>query len=324
MTENLERNTLPIRKERHGLAKNLALAPTLPIVRSGFISKEQATYCMGWKDIVNPQSEPKVVLYNAMGPDVSTILLATNADTVYGVDFQPPQVTKLMYYLDHWDEVDTDATSLPPESDYYLDKYHLTSQTEEIANRELQRTLQLRNKRGYWDVAEMLTWSIDRCLVIELKKLGVDPKTIQVTEVQGKVQLEFFWAFPGEEPKQRKILYLAGTTYDIIDNPHGFNLPSLDGYYEKSMEINRWADMVKNDLGEMRHFIKPGGFVLIGRSHGTENEERELEEANRAALGSDFEPIFIDDEYKQMMDAALTSEYASKYGWDLYGAQKAA
>jgi|GEM_PF-4270395 len=64
------------------LQRNLFLAETLPSVKNGFLSREQAAYCMGWKDIVNPQSDPQTILYNAMGPDIVTPLLTTNAATI--------------------------------------------------------------------------------------------------------------------------------------------------------------------------------------------------------------------------------------------------
>lgn len=309
------------------LNRNLSLAETVPAVQNGFITKEQTAYCLGWKDLVNPNSEPQTVLYNAMGPDAGTVLLTTNATSVYGVDFDPPSLDKTKSYLAVWNEVDTDPISLPPEDETYIDKYRdegITTPTDETAARELQQTLRLRAERGYWDQAEMATWSIDRCLMIELKKLGINPNDIQVNSADGQVQLDFPWAFPGEEPKPRRITYIKGMTYDIIDNPEKYSLPQLDGYYEKSVENGRWVGMNKNDLQDAQKFIKPGGYVLIGRGHGDDAEERKLEEANRAALGVEFKPLNIDERYKKIVHQRLQDERASKYGWDLYGARKTA
>lgn len=81
------------------LNRNLLLAEVIPAVQNGFITKEQVAYCLGWKDLVNPNSEPQVVLYNAMGPDVGTVLLATNASIVYGLDARPPSTDKTKYFL---------------------------------------------------------------------------------------------------------------------------------------------------------------------------------------------------------------------------------
>lgn len=309
------------------LNRNLSLAETVPVVQNGFITKEQVAYCLGWKDLVNPNSEPQAVLYNAIGPDVGTVLLSTNATSVYGVDAQPPSIDRTRHFLSEWDKVDTDVVSLPPKDNSYIDRYHnegIKIPTPESAARELQKTLRLRAERGFWDVGEMITWSIDRCLIIELKKLGINQSDIQVNSADGQIQLDFPWAYPGEEPKLRRVTYIKGMTYDIIDNPEKYNLPQLDGYYEKSVEAGRWAGMNKNDLQDMKKFIKPEGYALIGRGLGDDAEERKLEEANMAALGTEFKPLSIDKGYKEIVHQRLQDERASKYGWDLYGARKIA
>lgn len=205
---------------------------------------------------------------------------------------------------------------MPPEYEGYIEDAH---QTATIA---LQETLRLRTDRGYWDLGEIMTQSIDRCLMIELKKLGINPSDIRVSSVDGQVQLDFPWAFPGEESKLRRITYIKGMTYDIIDNPEKYNLLQLDGYYEKSVEAGRWVGMNKNDLQDIQKFIKPGGYALIGRGLGDDIGERKLEEANRTALGAEFEQLNIDQIYKKIVHQKLQGKRASKYGWYLYGARK--
>lgn len=306
--------------------RNLLLAETVAIVQNGFITKEQTAYCLGWKDLVNSNSRVQTVLYSGMGPDVATVLLTTDATTIYGVDTRPPSTDKTSHYLATWEKVDTDVVSLPPENDYYIDRYHkegLYTPTDETAMKELQETLRLRAARGYWDMGEMETWSIDRCLVIELKKLGIKPNEVTISNANGQLQLDFSWAFAGQEVKPRRVIYIKGMTYDITDNPNEYHLPQLDGFYEKSVQTgNRGTDL--NDLLAMRAYIKPGGFVLIGRSHGTDEEEARLEEANRAALGGSFKPLNIFQEYKNLVHQKLQGEHASRYGWELYGARKVA
>lgn len=308
------------------LNRNLSLAEALPCVKNGFIFPEQAAYCIGWKDIVNPTSETQTILYNAMGPDVLTPLLTANAKTVYGVDLRSPEPEKTRRYLAAWDRVDTDALTLAPDKEYFRVELEQDGiePTDENVQQALTKTISLRSVRGYWDIGEMDDWSIERCLMIELKKMRVDPTTIHISEVNGLVQLSFPWAYPGEQPKQRTVQYVADMTYDIIANPQAYHLQPLQGYYEKAMEIfNRDADGQVNDLRDIARYIQPQGFVLIGRGRGIAQEEQILEQSNRQALGTAFTPIDIGQEYKVMMHQQFgKSQRNSRYGWDLYGARK--
>lgn len=307
--------------------KNFTLAEKIIPVQNKYLSKEQTTYCLGWKNLVNKKSEPCNVMYNAMGPDIATALLTTNATSIYGIEFSPPETKKLKYYLDNWNKVDTDVTSLPPENNLYQDKYNENSnvitqnEATEFANKEIQNTLQKRNERGYWDVKEMYTWSIERCLIIEMKKLGINPESIKIDESKGRTQIEFDFAFPGENTKARKVIYIADYTFDILENPELHNIPLLDVYYEKSKETAETDGMRKKELQDLQTFIKPGGSMLFGRSIGAKEEENIRENKDRNSLKDNFSNLSIDDNYTTMMTKFM-KEKRHNYGWELYGLQK--
>lgn len=71
----------------------------------------------------------------------------------------------------------------------------------------------------------------------------------------------------------------------------------------------------------MPNFLKAGGYVLLGRGQYAE-EDRELEDANRKALGSELAPLNIDATYEAHVRQRLGEEKSSDYGWYLYGARK--
>ena len=78
-----------------------------------------------------------------------------------------------------------------------------------------------------------------------------------------------------------------------------------------------------NDLHDMAEYIQPGGFILIGRGHGTEQEEQALEQSNKRAMGTVFASIDIGQGYKAMMHQQFKEgNQKHRYGWDLYGVRK--
>jgi hypothetical protein len=303
--------------EKHSFKDNLNCAETLPPVKDGSLSKEQAAYCLAWKDIVNPESKKgETIMYNAMGPDFLTAFLVSNAEKIYGIDSNPPTYEKLVECFENWDNIDNDSNSIPPIND------NCASVDKKIHPKSLQKIIKLRAEQGFWDTEEMSAWPIEHCIIIEMKKMGIDKSTVKIENINERAQISFDWAYPEEETRRRTVVYIAQKTDDIINDPNHCGITSIDGYYEKSMNSPRFnfLDTSSSDLPYIAQLINLDGFALIGRTQFSlfdmENEEKRLEQVTRDQFGPAFNAIDIDSEYKTMMKETFVDK---DYNWSLYG-----
>lgn len=100
------------------------LAATCPVVQRGLMQLSHATYFMRMKNVLNPDSRELKIVYSCMGADVSTVLMATNARRVSGIDLHKIDPDFLRHYMSKTgEELLTDGYSprhSPIDPDYLL------------------------------------------------------------------------------------------------------------------------------------------------------------------------------------------------------------
>lgn len=227
-------------------AQHKALAETLPSVQNGLLNKEQIIFSMGHKEIVNPASlNGFIVRYNAIGPDLSTVLFATNAAVIDGIERARLDPVWIRYYYqsDEWDFLD--RRCFDPAR-----KPELSNRLSEITDRnnltEFQRILGFRKTFGYWHLDEIKKLILERSIMLECKMLGVKREDIDLLSLENVNVLEFLWAYPGEAPKKRIVRFHHGSLFNLSSK--GRVLPSFDCLYEKSRSHNWTLHEEDNDL----------------------------------------------------------------------------
>jgi hypothetical protein len=286
-------------------------AANLSCVRYGFMQVEQAMYCLAWKRAVNPPPT-STVIYNAMGPDVSTLLLSTNATEIVAVEREQVHTSVLMRQLLACKEIIKNtgqrALSYP---------HSMIELLPADLRHDAKGGLLKRQEKGYWNINELIRYKLETCLFIELMMLDIDMNTVSVEEEGGKVSIAFDWNYPGETGANPRIIhYTMDSLYDLFGNKRKL----YDGFYEKG---RNWPNKSEN-INPPNIFsllpIKPGGFVLVGRGQGDLFEEEALEIASRAALGPSFVNLVIPSYYQWLVYQKFLK--TSMYGWDMWGAKK--
>jgi len=293
----------------------LEQAKSFPEVRNGLISVEQTAYNLAWNSLINPSEAPVSVIYNGIGPDLITVLRITNAANIHGVEFFPPTTEGLEHYVDNWKKVDNDPISLPPKRPQDISDYLGKDPTELELRRLFEERLEKRRSDGYWDTGTIRPWSIERCIAIELKRMGVNPDSVKIDTYGSVTRLEFEW-----ESKKRKVVYHEGNILDAYDGK--FDLPSVDCFYQKSIVGNQesWQKLILEGLPP---YINEGGVILLGRPFGSKDEHQQLEKQDREILGEGFTSLQIPSQYERIMrEKQFGKKNQMSYGWELYGFRK--
>ncbi len=280
---NLFGQNIELSRKNIDLDSIINIAKETFAVKNELLRKEHVTYCLAWNKRLGSQNR---VVYNAIGPDVSTILLATNPTEIIGVDKSYINANHIAEFAkQHWNEIDTiPEINLAIEGHFVNipDLYHGFSGEKKIAI--LESDIRVRNKRGYWDMGNLWRWSIERLTCIELKKMGVNNKSI--TSSSDSNELKFEWAFPNEEPKERTIKYI-NTTLENINN----NFPSdIDCFYQKSIpDSNPTSKYIIN----IKPLMNKRSTFIIGQrfKKGVKDTNEEYKKVLQNSLGSKFKFI---------------------------------
>lgn len=244
---------------QHAVERIVALAETSPVVTNGLLSQEQTAYCLGIQEQLPHLNHPRVAMYGGMGPDISTVLLTTNANRVYGIEHRKVNLDRVAYYLDKWDEVDSAALDMPA-----IESMIRGPRPEQA----LEDAFSQHRNFGYWDESTYNLLPLERLMVIELKKMGVNPATV-ILEEQDAIHktIHFAWAFPGEAVQKRSITYVDETRLAVA-NPGSrsrlrhLSLPSaVDIYYEKALPT-RGADF--RNVTDIATLV-PHGAIILGQ-----------------------------------------------------------
>ncbi|MEK6956110.1 MAG: hypothetical protein AABW52_05600 [Nanoarchaeota archaeon] len=300
-----------IRKRNNNIDESLLVkARDSPIVNNGLLSIPQFVYCLTWNLHVG---DFESVVAGAIGPGLVDILLTLNPLEIYGIDINSPNKERLDKALAKWDVIDSDPDCLPHED--LMIKSHLSPESyANILNETLRRDFSHRKECGYWRIDNINRWSIERCIALELKRMGVKNSSLRISD-NDYVAIEFDWAFPGEELKRRKIYFIPSRVDDMINNKMFIG---IDCYYEKSsMECTEPSDSRRKLLG-LKDIVSSNGIVLIGRTQNPD-EDAEVEAMNSRVLEKSFKRIDFDNSYTSYMERTFRKP---RYGWELYGFRK--
>jgi len=269
----------------------------VPAVENHLMRSEQARYYMAWHRRIGDQ---KRVVDNAMGPNISSDLFLTNATEIVAVDAKGFCNTNSPQYVTrYWDLVDrkpifragafgyadgTTAEGLElPEDEWELFREHCDD----------------RWCLGYWDIGALNHWDIDRLLFLEMKKMGVDQKTISIqTPSRCETRIKFDWAYPGESPKPRQLIYLTGVLDRLLKTNFARYFRNINCYLQKGLETPFTAGYIRKVLP----YMSPKAVFAIGYIFRTTGENGEYKQLLSGVLGKRFEPQELETEGEKMID----------------------
>jgi hypothetical protein len=291
-------------------------------VSNGLISEEYFDYLNSYKHRVNPESNALKVAYGGMGPDFITVSLATNATEIWGIDVNPYNASKVKFYLENWKSVDTYDPRLPPTERINDRDYFRMVGIDPVARPEYvwERDVGKRKSLGYWDLNAISTWGVERLLVYEFKKSGVEENSVTVEAINPqKTEVSFDWAYPGEKNRRRTLKLIHDDFYGAISGDTKNVYPRFDVVYVKSVP----SAVVSVDWFS-RHvpiLIKDGGYFFIG---GTIGEKADIAKYESNMSIPHFLQINYDRErHAQMLRFTKKADTDTQgrrfdYGWRLY------
>ncbi len=256
----------------------------------GLMLPQQIEYYTSWHGLVGDQRR---VLYNAMGPDVSTVLLTTNAERIVGVDVNG-------FYADSFQNELKSSWEIPASEVRF---------NEDLAHR---RT------KGYWDMTDIQRWGTERLLALELKELGVDRNEIQIRgDRDGRLcKIRFLWPYPGEGLRNREVIYLRGTLEEVMGSNRGKHVTNLDCFYQKGLPD---FDLTPYYLRIVLPRLKDTVTVAIGYKTWGKNEN--FGEEIWDTLGSMFAWLGVDPRLEMQINRLPDEDPASamvQYGMKLH------
>ncbi|RIL07932.1 MAG: hypothetical protein DCC75_09590 [Proteobacteria bacterium] len=131
-------------------------------------------YCLGWAAAVNPEGAPITTMYCGIGADLCTVLLSTNPAHIIGVDQQPVELSKFKRLIQLWEALDCDPCQIKSVAPIP------GLGCEDIDKLLLEVDLGYRRIHGFWDMDSLRKYGLEWCALIELRKLGVQMKSIEV------------------------------------------------------------------------------------------------------------------------------------------------
>lgn len=277
---------------------DLESAAQIPVVKNKLLLKAQAAYQMAWKELVNPDSRPITVVYNAMGADVSTVLLATDATTIIGLDNRELVVEELRVNLEFGNAIGT------PE--WLLVNIHLSSFDEDM---------EVRRDQGFWSEKMLECHGTAFMIAIELKHLGVDLGTVQVSAEGDVITITFPWAYPGAGIKERRLVYTQGNLSRLVAGDLAIAIDKIDGLYQKAANHSD-PEGYRNIWEYLASHLNPDGFVLMGTTELGQEGHLPDHDERLHLLGGDFQEITVARPYDMAMSLAMGE---LDYGQKLFG-----
>lgn len=291
---------------------------TIPAIENGLLRKEHVEYSMAWQKIIGPKNK---VVYNEMGPDISTVLFFSNANEIVGLDYRFHGDYTKDYVDKYWDFIDTKA--IPPAGAMGYHYGFFTPESFEVSPERLKmfkEDLEDRSRRGYWNHRAILNFGVDRLLMLELKKMGVKRESIEIkTNRNGsKTEIKFDWAYPGETTKPRKIIYLSNSFDDALSSGK-IAIQNADCYYQKNSNPEDNYAVIQRLPFNLK--INSKTVVAIGYQYKAHKDNDDYKRELGIALGRLFKPLSLDEKYEKLIDKLPEADPAyeeNKYGMKLH------
>ncbi len=306
-------------------------APKKPL-----LTPEYASYLSAWQRVINPGFKPMSMMNNAGGPDRLTgSIIGGRVHECFVIELSALSAKKMKFYLSHWEQIDQTPFLPIPDSWKEAQPDSLSNYARIRVRERFLQEMNLRSEKGYWNVREITQWGIERCILIELKRMGVNPATIHLgAQKKGWMELQYEWGIEGEIPEETHVVYLEGAFPELMAQG---KLPKVDIFYQKAVSENMDAETVSY----LPDFINPGGFALLGKVQKGLAEQQMREALNRRRLGKNFSKVDVPWAYTLEMhefieryvekqrsaeeeNSETREEFIDRanYWWQLYGAKR--
>jgi hypothetical protein len=221
------------------------------------LSTDHANYCLAVKKQINPKSEDFKLVYGASGPDLSVPLLSSNATEILCLEKNKLDLNKL-------NEAFSKGSKALYSTRYFpLDLHCGLGYSPDRPQVFLESALEARAKNGYWLASNINNLGFERCLLIELDKLGIDFQEIKISsDNDGLISIGFPWAFPGEVKKMRKISFKTAQLPEVLDS---IDFSKVNAYLQKSGMTAQNKKVMRASVANILKSAKPGFFVMSGK-----------------------------------------------------------
>jgi len=277
-------------------------------IKSGLMGGRFVGLAMATKELLNPDNRPIRVLSGASGSDVSDLFLSTNAAVTVLVDslnFEPYRRGKGYNFDIH-------------------DRY-----------------LEHKRRRGFIYGSHMSKTPVLNGIIGELSMMGVAGEEIEeIKDDWARIcngdhstkrlsregmdsgrfayRIRFDWAYPGEDPKEREVIYIQENMEYIRDSMPAIRRMAgggLDGYYQRAAQnlpksYNRY-------IGDVASAITANGFIATDDHDNDGMDHSVLKMAAIRYMGFRSRPPSA--EMKRWAGLVRTSAgaYADGYGWEI-------
>lgn len=252
---------------------------------SGILHPEHADYCMAWKGIINPKSQPMTVIYSAMGPDIITPLLLFDPEHIIGIDCKRFDAGLFKGFLD----------------------YNISG------DGHLLERISWRKDKGYWDDDSISRHGLEKCLAQEMSFLGIGSGNISFSWEDKHPSIIFDWAYPGLQPKKRRLTMIRSYAAGFLERSN--RGMEAEAFYQKSR--NRHYEAPSRDvfmMQDVRRILKKPGYVLLGEPDAQGIEMNFVKDQREMSL-MPCKPMDAGANVAFDISARLPAEY----GWKLEG-----
>lgn len=329
-----------------------------PVVKVQALAAEQASYSLAWCELVNPEGKVFSTLYSGIGADFSTVLLSTNSTLVVGTELTSLSLATFSERMADWDTIDQpladkiDVREILHQQLVRAAKGDPIFSNPEIIEIKLQQAWQLaeenpqlidqiregyiagyqkiyssRYQTGYYAIEGYGLYGLETYLIMELRAMGVDPESVNLSEQENSLIIKFPWRHPFDSAVKEREFRLLHSRYtkQVFEQLPSSELPKFDCYYEKSND----RPMYISDYDALAAQLVPGASLLIGQQLiAAINNPAELLPKlfwfSPDMIMETMQTFEVDDSYssalaKHFEQYAGVVSNAPEYGWKLRG-----
>jgi hypothetical protein len=164
----------------------------------------------------------------------------------------------------------------------------------------LDEALKSRSQNGYWLASSIGALGLERSIAIELDKLGVDLKQVQLSDsTLEPFKIEFLWAFPGEAPKKRSISFQTALLPGALVK---LDFRKNHAYLQKSGMYTQNKESMREAINIILRTAKQGFFIISGKPLFTKEiaHSKNVREYFGDDIASKMREIHIDSRNRQL------------------------